>query len=196
MEAGKIKEHYEGRSSITLDSDFQSTSELQVLRLDLASGQQPRPGFTQVDLNIEGALQINLEEFPWPWQTSSVAEINCSHYIEHTPNLDLFMKECHRILQPLGVVTVTAPYWSSIRAWQDPTHKRAITENTLRYYSKEWREKAKVDHYLPEVDFEIVNTIFIFAQEYASRAEDAKMYALKHYINAVEDIVVVLRAKK
>jgi len=37
--------------------------------------------------------------------------------------------------------------------WQDPTHTRAISENTFAYLKKECRESDKLDHYNIECDF-------------------------------------------
>jgi len=37
-------------------------------------------------------------------------------------------------------VTFVCPYYSSIRAWQDPTHKRAISEATFLYFDKDWKK--------------------------------------------------------
>lgn len=59
----------------------------QELKIDLACGQSPREGFDGADISPckEVKHVLNLWQFPWPWATSSVAELHCSHHIEHIP---------------------------------------------------------------------------------------------------------------
>lgn len=54
------------------------------VRLDLAAGQNPRPGFQGVDL-FTGDVRVDLLSFPWPWADASVDEAVCSHFVEHIP---------------------------------------------------------------------------------------------------------------
>ena len=64
----------------------------------------------------------------------------------------------------------------------------------MRYLNQTWLQVACIDKVYPHgVDFESINTVFIYNQEWASRAEEAKMYALKHYWNVADDIMYVLR---
>ena len=127
-------------------------------KLDLACGQSPREGFEGVD-RWEGAQhRVNLFKFPWPFGDSSVAELHCSHFIEHIPmievypedgtpvhygeGVDLFLRffdECFRILVPGGWMEVTCPCARHNRAYQDPTHRRFIVSETFLYLSKEFR---------------------------------------------------------
>lgn len=56
------------------------------LKIDLACGQTPREGFEGADLlapNVK--YKIDLLKFPWPWESDSVDELHCSHFIEHIP---------------------------------------------------------------------------------------------------------------
>ena len=164
-----------------------------LLKLDLACGGNKQPGFHGVDIaklpNVDQV--VNLEKFPWPWADESVEEVFCSHYIEHTPDLIAFMDELYRILVVGGKVTVYAPYYSSMRAWQDPTHKRAISEATFLYYNKGWRESQKLDHYPIKCDFDFTYG-YLLAPEWAARAIDVQQFAIHHYINVVNDIAVTL----
>lgn len=163
------------------------------IRLDLACGQNKREGFTGVDAVEMECVDIvcDLESFPWQWEDNSVDELHCSHYIEHTSDLTAFMDECWRILKPGGQMTVVAPYYTSVRCWQDPTHKRAISENTFLYYNKGWREEARLSHYAIKADFDF-SYGYSFAPEWAVRSDTARQFALKHYWNVVADLMVTL----
>ena len=191
-------EKYEGRTSITKDQDFHiPETPTGVLRLDIACGQNKKFGYQGVDITpMDGVdFVVDLTKFPWPFADNSVYEIHCSHYVEHTPDLIAFMDECYRILCPGGTIDIHAPYYSSIRAWQDPTHVRAISEATFTYFTKVGRDGMNLTHYPIKSDFEIINTIMIFNPEYEPKAEEAKIWALRHYINVVDDIRVVMRKK-
>ena len=65
-----------------------------------------------------------------------------------------FFNECYRILKPGGKMRHLHPYYKSVRAVQDPTHKwPPISENSYFYWDKEWREMNKLDHYPINCDF-------------------------------------------
>src|SRR5947207_39834 len=87
-----------------------------LLKLDLACGRRLREGFTGVDIVAqEGVAQVVDLEKPWPWADASCAELHCSHYVEHTPDLIHFMDEAHRVLVVGGTLTIVAPYYTSMR---------------------------------------------------------------------------------
>jgi hypothetical protein len=78
-----------------------------------------------------------------------------------------------------------------MRCWQDPTHKRAISEATFLYYNKQWRDTNKLDHYPIHCDFDYTYGYDINAI-WANRSEEARNFAISHYMNVVNDIHVVL----
>ena len=92
-------------------------------------------------------------------------------------------------------MTIVAPYYSSIRAWQDPTHVRAISEATFLYYNKEWMKTNKLEHYGIKADFDYTYG-YMINPEWANRNEEAKMFATRNYLNVVSDIQVILTKKK
>src|SRR6185369_2289998 len=117
------------------------------VRLDIACGKSKKQGFTGVDIWQGADIVVDLEKYPWPFEDNSVDEVYCSHYIEHVPDLISFANELNRIMKVGAKAEIIAPYYSSIRAWQDPTHLRAISENTFLYFNKKWRIINKLDHY-------------------------------------------------
>ena len=165
-------------------------------KLDVACGQSKTPGFFGVDIAPgEGVDMVyDLENFPWPIPDNSVDELVCNHYIEHTKDLIKFMDELHRIMKPGKQALIRAPYYNSMRAWQDPTHTRAISEATFLYYNKDWRVANRLDHYPVKADFDY-GFGYDFAPDWAMRAEEARAFAVRHYTNVVMDIQVVLTKK-
>jgi predicted SAM-dependent methyltransferase len=162
-------------------------------KLDIACGQSKTPGFFGVDIAPgEGVdLVYDLEKFPWPFPDASVDEAICNHYIEHTKDLISFMNELYRILKPGARCMINAPYYASMRAWQDPTHTRAISESTFLYYNKDWLTTNKLDHYPIHCDFDFQYGYNI-TPDWANRSEEARNFAIRHYINVISDIQVVL----
>lgn len=54
-------------------------------KLDLACGNNKREGFKGVDIVKTDSTDyvFDLQVYPWPIESESAEEINCSHYIEH-----------------------------------------------------------------------------------------------------------------
>lgn len=189
----------EAAKMITEDKDFELLQGMK--KVDLACGQQKKEGYIGIDAVKTEQTDIvhNLLEFPWPLEDNSVYEINCSHFVEHIPiqlkdgsfGLGRFMEEVWRVLMPGGVITITAPYYTSIRAWQDYTHTRAITDLTFDYFKK--GSIGGVDHYTPKCNFEIVHKRYALNKDFEGVGDEARTYALKHFVNVVDDIIFTLR---
>jgi tetratricopeptide (TPR) repeat protein len=165
------------------------------LKLDIACGKNTKQGFKGVDIWDGAEIVADLERFPWPFKDNSVDEIFCSHYIEHTPDLISFANELYRIMKVGAKAEIIAPYYSSMRAWQDPTHLRAISENTFLYFNKGWRAINKLDHYPITADFDFEYEYFL-DQAWQGKKDDEVRFAIKHYINVVSDIRAVLTKRE
>jgi predicted SAM-dependent methyltransferase len=168
------------------------------IKYDLGCGNNKREGFTGVDIVKTDAADIVFDLFEPKWtfaKDNSVDELHCSHFIEHVPDMMAFMNECHRILKPDAQMIVIAPYYTSVRCWQDPTHKNAISEASFIYYNKDWRVQNKLEHYPITADFNF--TIYYHVEpEWALKHEDVRNFAIKHYFNVVLDIQVCLTKKQ
>lgn len=174
-----------------------------IIRVNIACGQQKQEGFIGIDKVKTDATDIvhDLEEYPWPFPDNYADEVLCSHYIEHVKDLIKFIDELWRIMKPPYVnekgeeikskATMIAPYYSSIRCWQDPTHVRAISEYTFLYFNKNWRVQNKLDHYGIKNDFDFTYG-YQMDPAWANRSEEARVFAMKHYINVISDIHVVI----
>lgn len=169
--------------------------EKEILKLDLGCGDNPAPGFKGVDRYAQTAdYKIDLFKFPWPFKDGSVDELYSQQFFEHIPqNVRVpFMDECWRILKAGGKFTVIAPYWTSARAIQDPTHEwPPICEWTFLYFNKGWREQNKLTHYLGKCDFDFTFG-HMMLPEWQARNDETKAFALAHYFNVASDIVVNL----
>jgi hypothetical protein len=183
------------------------------LRLSLACGGNKPEGFKGVDIvkTTDADYVVDLLTFPWKeFADNSVDEIECMNFVEHIPHGNSqhdpffqFFDEIHRILKPAefdqanpniatkGFARIVAPYYSSMRAWQDPTHQRAISEASFLYLNKEWRESNHLDHYPISCDFDF-SYGYIINPEWQNRSQEAQSFAIQHYLNVVSDIQVML----
>lgn len=174
------------------------------LRLDLACGEFCRPGHTAVDIALpagadnigEAWVLADLFAPSWPFATSSVQGVNCSHFVEHVPDLVAFMDELWRILEPDGRATITHPYQYSRGAWQDPTHVRALNENSWLYYSREWRRSSGLGHYPIRCDFAVDDLVPVGSGRYAHMARAQLFAEAAHSVNVIDDLRVSLIAIK
>ena len=146
---------------------------------------------TPTDTLAKRLLKLIAENNDYEHLQQKVAEIDLN---APSDGLILFMDEVYRILKPGGRIKVIAPYYNNMRCWQDPTHKRAISEATFLYFNKQWRETNKLDHYGIQSDFDFVYGYDITA-EWANRSEEARNFAIKHYTNVINDIHVTLTKK-
>lgn len=192
------------------------------LKLDLAAGQSPREGFEGVDIWPESKHVVNLLRFPWPWADNSVAEIHCSHFLEHIPMefvdefgnyvpcgtpgaqdlLFKFMDEAWRILMPNGLATLIVPNARNNRAFQDPTHRRFFVAETFMYFFKAMREANRLDHYNVKCNFGstgepgIPDVAPIILSEYNAWSPEVQQRRFHHEWNTVQDWQARLKAIK
>jgi predicted SAM-dependent methyltransferase len=108
------------------------------LKLNLGCGADRREGWTGVDLFRGPAVDVvhDLDVGPWPFADAAAHSILARHVFEHVADPVLFMAECHRVLEPGGLLWLVTPHWRSRDAYTDPTHRRFPTENTFDYWVK------------------------------------------------------------
>lgn len=215
MSLGKI-------TDVDQDAEIIEKETSNLLRLDIACGNNKQPGFIGIDHseNSQADVISHLEDVMWTLYPSdkcedrvkqklqahldgnlilkdnSVGEIFCSHFIEHVHSIKDFMEECWRVMAPNALMHIMAPYYTSARATQDFTHVRSISENTFLYFNKKWIQDNKLEHYEIDCNFNIDSIKYIYAPEWAIRSKQAQEFARKHYWNVVLDINVIMRAIK
>lgn len=136
----------------------------------------------------------------WVLKDDTVDELFSSHLVEHVPDLVAFMHEAYRVLKPGGRFIVQHPYQHSNRAWQDPTHVRALNEVSWSYYDANWRKSIGIDHYDGfSCNFEVVSVQKLLAPGIEAKLnfnQKKIAEAIKHWVNVVDDLIVVLRSRK
>lgn len=166
------------------------------VRLELACGQNKEEGWIGVDVAPTEQADVvwDLEVHPWPFEDNSVDEARCSHYVEHVHDLIGFMNELHRILKPGAQATIITPYYTSVRAFQDPTHVRFMSEQSYLYFNQEWMRNNGLDHYGITADFDFTYG-YNMNGDWVTRSDDTRSFAIQHYWNVVDDLFVTLTAR-
>ena len=128
--------------------------------LDLGCGKKKRPGTVGVDFSDRHDADVihNLNEFPYPFSTSSVDHIYLDNVLEHLDHPLLVMEELYRILKPNCTIKVIVPYFRSKWAFVDPTHRTFYTVNSFDYYDPDTLICRRYDY--TSVRFRIKKIVF------------------------------------
>ncbi len=118
-------------------------------RIHIGSGKDYKPGWLNVDVlpRAEPDLVLDLSQ-PQAWPLHAVAPtvgpveldagqaelIVANNVLEHVGDLPRLMTQTLQLLREGGKLVIEVPYEHSPTAWQDPTHVRAMNENSWIYY--------------------------------------------------------------
>jgi hypothetical protein len=183
------------------------------LRLNLGAGQNPRPGYVNVDKHGSPDVVCDLERFPWPWKDSTVEEVMMSHVLEHLgQHPDVFigvMKELYRVCRDGARINIRVPHPRHDFFLADPTHVRTILPATLELFSRqrnrEWAAQGVPNTPLAlyhAVDFEIESSSFVLDEPYRSQLKAGKLTQeeasalIERYNNVAMEIQLVLKVVK
>jgi SAM-dependent methyltransferase len=70
-------------------------------------------------------------------EEGTIEAVYANNVLEHVPDLPCLMTNLLGLLKVGGDVEIEVPYEKALTAWQDPTHLRAMNENSWIYYT-EW----------------------------------------------------------
>ena len=107
-----------------------------MLILNLGAGKKLRKDAVNIDITKYPGINkvVDLSKFPWPWDSCRVDGIYVSHLLEHFPDQEKFLWECHRILKPGGFLRIAAPHSSCITSIGCLGHYRTYSYSTFHDY--------------------------------------------------------------
>lgn len=85
----------------------------------------------------------DLEDKPWPVESNQFDEVHAYEILEHLGTQGDFraffddFSEIHRTLKSGGLLFATCPAHGSVWLWGDPSHRRAISRESLTFLSQE-----------------------------------------------------------
>ncbi len=122
----------------------------QPTRIHLGSGKDYRSGWLNLDViaRAEPDLVLDLSQplvlpqrvdspvaGPLLLEGGQVDAIVANNVLEHVADLSQLMTNCLALLKTGGELVIDVPYEHAPTAWQDPTHLRAMNENSWLYYT-------------------------------------------------------------
>lgn len=104
--------------------------------LDLGCGKKKRPDAIGVDYSDRHDADVihDLNVFPYPFDNDSIDYVYLDNVLEHLERPMRVMEEVYRITKPGACVKVIVPYFRSVWAFIDPTHKTCFTVDSFAYY--------------------------------------------------------------
>ncbi len=121
----------------------------------------------------------------------SAEEICGENILEKVPNLVQFIDECHRLLPSGGKAIFSAPYFATANAWVSPLTVRGISESSLCFADKAWREANKFSEAFVRSDFQVEGQFAVF-QDNENRHEEVRRFWTQRYLNTVQAILFTL----
>jgi len=153
-------------------------------KIHLTYGNDKKEGFEE---RLPDALAAMPDE--------SVDEINGHDVLEKVPNLHQFLEHCYRVLRWDGVCNFSSTYFASSEAFSSPLSKRGISELSLNFANKAWREANNYSELDVIANFEIVGN-FAIEDKVMCRAVEVRTHWTTHYQNVVKRIIFTLTKKK
>jgi len=185
------------------------------MKLNLGCGQNKIDGFVNIDKfpECDPDKVMDLEEFPWSFQTSSVKEVLLNHVLEHLGrDTEVFLsiiKEIYRICEHGALVKINVPHPRHDFFMNDPTHVRIITPQIMQLFSKknciQWKQNRISNSPLAlytNVDFEIIESVAILDDQYKKLFKDKLLSSeeinqyMKDKNNVVSEYRMTLKAIK
>ncbi len=106
-----------------------------------------------------------------------------------------FFDECWRIMKPGAFLKLIWPALQSVRAFQDPTHRRFIPLEAMSYLSADWRKANALDHYRVKCNF-TGDLNFTTNADLALLHPEAQARHTKNYWNTAGDYLATIKALK
>lgn len=104
--------------------------------LDVGCGSRKLPGAVGIDIVSTSKADIvhDLSVFPWPFKDDEFDIVFLNHSLEHMEDILKTMTELHRITKTGGRIIIQVPYFRTVDAFTDPTHRHFFTAGSLDYF--------------------------------------------------------------
>jgi len=167
------------------------------IKLNLGSSDRIIPGFLNVDILPKPGVDIVCDlNKGIPLPDNSVEEVYAGHILEHLDDVIKIMEEIYRVCKKGAIVKIKVPYFKSIGAFKDPTHKKFFTEETFYYFSKKERKKRGLPDYSIKANFEIIKISYLWSSTWLRFLPFKKCFFMKYFWNIVRTLYIELKTVK
>ena len=110
--------------------------------LDFGCGKNKYKDAVGIDFNKNTDADIihDLNKFPYPFDDNEFDKILCNHILEHLDNIVQVLEEIHRIGKPDALVIINAPFFTSVDAFADLTHKHFFSARSFDYFTGDFED--------------------------------------------------------
>ncbi len=130
------------------------------MKIDLGCGKNKKEGFVGLDrVNLPGVdIVCDLDKEGIPLKSNSVDEVYSMQFMEHTQDLLKTMEEIWRVCKKNAKVVIAVPYFTSVGAFRDPTHKQFFAYNTFDHFTN----TQKFPNFYSKAKFKIIKKKLLF----------------------------------
>lgn len=160
--------------------------------LDLGCGKKKQKGAMGIDINPDTDADIihDLNKFPYPFEDSTFDFIYADNVIEHLDNVVKVLEELYRITKGGATIKIIVPFFRSVYASIDPTHKHFFTVRSLDYFAT---NKPFYNSYkYSRCSFEIKKVIFDENLSHSLLGELMKKFANRYPVFYENRIAIIL----
>jgi len=161
--------------------------------LDLGCGSRKRAGHIGIDKAALECVDIVCDvEKGIPLKDNCVTGVYSNYFLEHVSDLIFVFQEIYRVCCNGATVEFVVPYYMSINAFKDPTHKQFFTEETFQYFSKSMWYGSD---YKIKTNFEVIKIKYHYSK-IALLFYPFRKYLRRHFFNMAGAMTVTLKVIK
>lgn len=105
--------------------------------IDLGCGRRPVAGAIGLDAAMMPGVDVvaDLGKGFLPFRDGVAVTVYARNVLEHLDDLAAVMSDIWRVLAPGGTLRIEVPYYTSVSAYADPTHRRWFTYTTFEHFT-------------------------------------------------------------
>jgi len=146
--------------------------------------------YTGIDINSDNLrmlkgytnkLEMDVDGEPLPFENNFFDAILANNIVEHIFHYKLFMSELNRVLKKNGKLIVRVPDYRSTNAWNDYTHLKPFTSNSI--------QRLLIDHGFDIVRIEASGGIKLIARITGYRIKNFIINCIPFFLPALSWVV-------
>lgn len=104
--------------------------------LDLGCGKRKKEGAIGIDISplTDADVVHDLNVYPYPFEDAQFQYVYADNVIEHLDDVIKVIEELHRITSAGATIKIDVPFFRSVYAFIDPTHKHHFTARSFDYF--------------------------------------------------------------